>query len=216
MKIVSDFVDYYDVINGNKKSPVYNRQFIELNAVEELLKAPLLVSKIETSEKYSSGEIWMTGHTSYKTQLDYIKVVPVLVGIAGEYHYYIEYYNSVLNIKRLCYNYTELEPYYKNCKIKRTFDLYYNGLLKGYCKQQFGCVNFILRKEDTLNIIKEPCLNDYIEINRYLHTAEEMYAKIESFLIKTKELDIQYKKLKPSRYEYEKISLYRRRGKIIT
>lgn len=200
MKIVSNFIDYYDLVEGNKKSPVYNRKTEIINDVQELYREDLLKSKIETIDAYCSGDIWLTGYTSYKSSLDYIKVIPVLVGIAGEYHYYIEYYNSVLNIRKICYNYTELEQYYKNVKIKRTFDLYYSGLLRSYCRQQFGCVNFILKNDSVLSIIKEPCLTDYIEINRFLLTSQEMYSKIESFIIKTKELDKEYKKLKPSEF----------------
>lgn len=216
MKIVSNFVDYYDLIEGNKKSPVYYRATQCIDDISLIHKEDLRKSKIETNEMYLSGEIWMTGYTSHQSSTNFIKVVPVLVGIAGEFHYYIEYYNSVLNIKKICYDYSSLIPYYKNLQVQRTFDLYNHGLLKGYCKQQFGCVNFIMRKDSSMYMIKEPQLDNHIEINRFLTTAQEIYSKIETFLIRTKELDKEYKKLKPSKYEYEKISLYKRRGKIIT
>lgn len=216
MKIVSNFIDYYDLIDGNKKSPVYNRTTKHFDDILVIHKEDLRKSKIETNENYLSGDIWMTGYMKNPSSTNFVKIVPVLVGIAGEFHYYVEYHNSVLNIHEICYDYPSLVPYYKNIQTQKTFDLYNHGLLKGYCKQQFGCVNFIMRRDSSLYMIKEPQLDNHIEINRFLTTAQEIYSKIETFLIRTKELDKEYKKLKPSKYEYEKISLYKRRGKIIT
>lgn len=208
MKIVSNFIDYYDVISGNKKTPVYNRNTEIIENCDVTLKTMLTRAMIEINSMFNSGDIWMIGHHSDKSSTNYVKIVPYLLGIAGEYHYFIEYYNSVLNIRKYCYSYEELLPYYKNNAISRTFDLYHKGLLNGYCRQQFGCVNFIMYKNDSLTLVREPNLSETPNIGRFLLTSQEIYSKIEMFLIETKALDVAYKKKRPNT-PYEITKTYR-------
>lgn len=200
MKILSSFEDYYDSVEGNHKSPVYQRETTHYNDVSKTLRPDLLRAKIETVLGHCKGDIWMVGHVNNLSSVDHVRIIPILVGIAGEYHYYIKYYNSVLNMTKIFYNYTDLSKYHNNVLIERTFKLYETGLLDTYCRRQFGCVNFILVKDCELRMIKEPCLSEYPEIEKFLLPKKEMYDKIESFLLRSKELDIEYKKLKMTQF----------------
>lgn len=180
MKIISPFVDYYDKASNKNISLVYNRvTSVEYDA-QEVYRNALAVSEIGhgVTNRY---DLNINPSINKISRDAYTAAVPKLAGIAGKIYLFVDYKNSLLNIKRRFFNFSNLKAMCNSTLIERNFKMFDAGLLKGYCYDQFKCVNFLMYFEnDELIIIREPSLFDY-GLYGFL-TPIECYNNIDLFL----------------------------------
>ena len=180
MKILSPFIDYYDNVFYKNKSYIYKRKSSFEHDIYMKYRTPLLRASIGF-QMSNTSDIHLCQYVNETSRLSSVTVTPMVVGIAGNLYYFVEYTNTMLNIEKKCFSYEELKPFFKNNFIATGFRLSQEGLLNKYCYKQFGCVNFIVWENDnTVNLIKEPNLkNAGLDV---LIPAETCYNNIDLFL----------------------------------
>ena len=200
MKIDSEYTDFYDhLAEGSTKRPVYKRHMRTDIGCFKRYRRGLLDAKIGTGTAMTA-DIHIEPFVNYQSSNEYIKVTPMVLGIAGKLYLIAKYENSVLNMTRYYHTYDNLSRVFKNDLLKRSFDMANSGACPSYCFAQFDCVNFLMwYNEDKLILCKEPKLTG-IGTEEFL-SPDFVYAMINTFLLQRKEKDTAYKSVALTQYQ---------------